>query len=149
MPAFETISAAFGCADICCRVYFALDGFVSEARHADSTAADLRSRVGELREMVSSVKLSLESRLRQGRTMREEEHHYWDQIRASVERSHQTLERFKAELDGLHGDARFLVLRRALLAIRLRRIDTVVERFNQNVQTHIQTMTIHFMCLQT
>jgi len=43
---FQIAAAAAGCVDICLRVYYALDKLASEARNADTTAADLKSRVG-------------------------------------------------------------------------------------------------------
>ncbi|KAH0536663.1 hypothetical protein FGG08_006489 [Glutinoglossum americanum] len=145
----QVIDAAVGCVAVCCRVYSALDRFASDAENADTTAADLRSRVGQLRDMASSVKLSLDSRLRQGRPLQGEEPRHLALMKASVDRAHQTLKRFEGELGGGHGDVRFRVLRQTLLAIRLQRIDMVVERFNQNLQMHIRTITIHFLCLQT
>ncbi|KAI9854475.1 MAG: hypothetical protein M1813_000991 [Trichoglossum hirsutum] len=150
MAELQTIAAVIGCADVCFRVFSALAKFADETARADSTAESLKCKVGDLRDMTNSVNLSLHSRVRQqNRPLRGEELRCWIQIQASVQRCQRTLQEFEGELEGIHGRVRFDTLRRALLAARLLQKNATVDRFNQNVQTHSQTMTINFLCLQT
>jgi hypothetical protein len=144
MAELQTIAAVIGCADVCFRVFSALAKFADETARADSTAESLKCKVGDLRDMTNSVNLSLHSRVRQqNRPLRGEELRCWIQIQASVQRCQRTLQ------ECIHGRVRFDTLRRALLAARLLQKNATVDRFNQNVQTHSQTMTINFLCLQT
>lgn len=147
---FAIAASAITVAEFLFKTYETLSKFVRDAKNSDSTAAEVRLKVQQLRAVVLSIKGALLYRTTHVATRPpgKEEVLIWFRIRAALEGCQQNLKRFEEELKGLHGRTQVEWLRKALLQLRLQQKDPTITRFERSMDTHIQVLQTLLLCLQ-
>lgn len=147
MEPFGAAAGAVNCIDAGFRVYKGLVKFIDEAKNADSTAKYLQDKVNSLRDLLLNVKRTLPAvtgthNVGEAKRLR-------NQILQSIEECQEMLESFACDLEGLNGQQRLEILRKALLVRKLHKLDPALARFEGNLETHWKAIYILFQCLQT
>lgn len=152
--AFQIVSAAFGCVEVCFRVCSAIGKFVSRVSDADTTAAELHVKTSRLHGIITGVAMSLKSRNDTRRPLDDEERRIWNNILCTIISCQGTLEAFEGDIAAIQGPARqgdqgWDVTRRTMLAVKLDLSDPKIKRFERSVNEHLMAVQIYFCLLQT